>query len=91
MSNKPLGYFCDQNSELIADAEESWGSHFEALNDAQKFWVLHQIGLHLFMKDPEHAADSEHDGEVEYLTENLAQISRGDLLGLVQFLGSNLK
>ena len=85
---KPIGYFCSGSmpgdTGLIADMQESWGSTFEALNNAQRLWIIHQVGLHLFMSDPEHSQDREHDHEVEEVTERLDELNRYELLALLE-------
>jgi len=92
---KPIGYFCSGSmpgdTGLIADMQESWGSTFEALNNAQRLWIIHQVGLHLFMADQEHSQDREHDEEVEEATERLNELNRYELLSLLEALVSQVK
>lgn len=92
---KPLGYFCDGampgDTGLIAEMQNCWGSTFEALNNAQRLWIIHQIGYVLFEAHPEHSEDREHDDEVEEVIERLNELPRSELLGLLEALVAQVK
>ena len=92
---KPIGFFCSGampgDTGLIAEMQDAWGSTFAALNNAQRLWIIHQTGLHLFLADPEHSQDREHDDEVEDVTERLNELSHSELLGLLEALVSQVK
>jgi hypothetical protein len=92
---KPLGYFCSGtmpgDTGLLADMQESWGSTFEVLNNAQRLWMVQLIGLALFQNDPDSTLDSPRDSEIEEVTERFDELSRSDLLGLLDALVAQLK
>ncbi|MBW4607341.1 MAG: hypothetical protein KME22_08965 [Hassallia sp. WJT32-NPBG1] len=92
---KPIGYFCSGampgDTGLIAEMQDAWGSTFAALSNTQRLWIIHQTALHLFMADPTHCDDREHDDEVEDVTERLAEISYSECLGLLEALVSQVK
>ena len=92
---KPIGYFCSGampgDTGLIADMQESWGSTFEALNNAQRLWIIQLVGQTLFQADPNSVLDSPHDEEIEEATERLEELSRYELLSLLEALVSQIK
>jgi len=92
---KPIGYFCSgampEDTGLIADMQSSWGSTFDALNNAQRLWIINQAAMTLFLADPEHSQDREHDDEVEEATERLNELTRYELLSLLEAVVSQVK
>ena len=80
-----------QDEGLIADMQSSWGSTFDALNNAQRLWILQSVGLNLFNADPNSILNSEHDDEIEEAIERLDELSRSDLLGLLEALVGQIK
>ncbi len=92
---KPIGYFCSGtmpgDTGLLADMQESWGSTFESLNNAQRLWMIQEIGLTLFQNDPDSLLDSPRDAELEEVKERFDELSRGQLLGLLDALVAQVK
>jgi hypothetical protein len=76
---------------LLADMQESWGSTFESLNNAQRLWMIQEIGLTLFQNDPDSLLDSPRDAELEEVKERFDELSRGQLLGLLDALVAQVK
>jgi hypothetical protein len=92
---KPIGYFCSGampgDTGLIADMQSSWGSTFEALNNAQRLWIVQQVSQALFLADSQHSEDRQYDDEVEEVTERLDELNRYELLSLLEALVSQIK
>jgi len=80
----------NENS-LLDEMKESWGQTFEELNNAQRLWILQSVGLTLFQADPDSVLDSEHDSEIEEATERLDELSRYELLALLEALVAQVK
>lgn len=76
---------------LLADMQESWGSTFEALNNAQRLWMIQQVSWSLFQDDPDSHLDSPRDAETEEVVQRLDELSRGQLLGLLDALVAQVK
>ena len=93
--SKPIGYFCSGampgDEGLISDMQQSWGSCFEALNNAQRLWIIQLVGQTLFQADPNSTLDSPHDEEIEEATERLEELPRYELLSLLEALVSQVK
>lgn len=92
---KPIGYYCSGTMPgdrgLLADMQESWGSTFGSLNNAQRLWLIQQIGWSLFQDDPDSHLDSPRDAELEEVKERFEELSRSDLLGLLEALVAQVK
>lgn len=91
---KTLGYYAGAfpNDEgLLNDMTESWGGTFEALNNAQRLWLVRSIANLLFEQHPMSEEDAENDEEVEEVIERLDELSQGDMLGLLEALVAQLK
>ncbi|HYX17879.1 MAG TPA: hypothetical protein VE944_26670 [Nostoc sp.] len=92
---KPIGYFCSNtmpgDTGLLVDMQQSWGSTFEALNNAQRLWMVQLIALNLFQNDPDSRLDSPRDAELDEVKERLNELSRSDLLGLLEALVNQIK
>lgn len=80
-----------EENTLLDDMKESWGSTFDALNNAQRLWILQSVGAYLFNADPNSILDSEHDEEIEEAIERFDELSNNDLLGLLEALVGQLK
>ncbi|MGI8502180.1 MAG: hypothetical protein ACR2LR_13750 [Hassallia sp.] len=78
-------------STLIDEMKESWGQSFEALNNAQRLWLIYQTALFMFTAHPEHNVDREHDEEVGQLTVRLDELSRYELLSFLEALVAQVK
>jgi len=76
---------------LIDEMKESWGQTFEALNNAQRLWLIHQSALYLFTCHPEHNIDRQHDDEVGQVTARLDELSRYELIALLEALVAQVK
>ena len=81
----------DNDFTLLDEMKESWGQTFETLNNAQRLWILQAVGSYLFNTDPNSTLDSEHDSEIEEAIERFDELSRSDLLGLLEALVGQLK
>ncbi|MBN3925636.1 hypothetical protein [Nostoc sp. NMS4] len=92
---KPIGYFCSGtmpgDTGLLADMQESWGSTFEAINNAQRLWMIQQISSTLSQNYLESNLDSPRDSEVKEVAERLDELSPGQLLGLLDALVAQVK
>ena len=76
---------------LLADMQESWGSTFEALNNAQRLWIIEQVSWSLFENEPDSHLDSPRDAELQEVKERFEELSRSDLLGLLEALIAQVK
>jgi len=76
---------------LLADMQESWGSTFEAINNAQRLWMIEQISSTLSQNYPESNLDSPRDSEIKEVAERLDELSPGQLLGLLDALVAQVK
>ncbi len=92
---KPIGYFVSGtmpgDTGLLADMQESWGSTFEAINNAQRLWMIEQISSTLSQNYPESNLDSPRDSEIKEVAERLDELSPGQLLGLLDALVAQVK
>lgn len=80
-----------EENTLLDEMKESWGQTFEALNNAQRLWMLQSVGLNLFNADSNSTLNSEHDDEIEEAIERLDELLRSDLLELLEALVGQLK
>jgi len=76
---------------LIDEMKESWGQTFEALNNAQRLWMLQSVSSYLFNADPNSTLNSEHDQEIEEAIERFDELSRYELLALLEALVAQVK
>jgi len=76
---------------LIDEMKESWGETFDALNNAQRLWMLQSVGSYLFNADPNSTLNSEHDEEIEEAIERFDELSRYELLALLEALVAQVK
>lgn len=92
---KPIGYFVSGtmpgDTGLLADMQESWGSTFEAINNAQRLWMIEQISSTLSQNYPESNLDSPRDSEIKEVADRLDELSPGQLLGLLDALVAQVK
>lgn len=87
---KPIGYFTNftaGDGSPLALMEESWGSHFEQLNEAERAWMIYQLGYQLWQDAEGHVA-SEVMAFNERHTTNLDNLNK---LGLIQALVEQIK
>jgi hypothetical protein len=76
----------EETFTLLDGMKHAWGQRFEALNNAQRLWLIHQTGLYLFRSHPDHNVGRKHDSEVEEVIERLDELSRYELLALLEAL-----
>jgi hypothetical protein len=88
---KPVGYYTSYTpgeSGLLADMQSEWGATFEQLNQAERAWMIYQLGYQLWMEIDEEVRDL-----VEETINNRAshELSSGDKLGLIEALVNQMK
>jgi hypothetical protein len=88
---KPIGYYTNYtpgDSGLLADMQEEWGARFEQLNQAEKAWMIYQLGYQLWMEIDDSVGDL-----VEQTINNRAnhELSASDKLGLIEALVNQMK
>jgi hypothetical protein len=81
----------DDTLTLLDQMKESWGQTFEALNNAQRLWLMHQTALYMFTCHPEHCINRQHDQEVGQATARLDELSAYELLALLEALVAQVK
>lgn len=91
---KTLGYYAGafpKDEGLLNDMVESWGGTFEALNNAQRLWIVRSIANLLFEQHPMSEQDAPNDNEVEEAIERLDELNPGDMVGLLEALIAQIK
>jgi hypothetical protein len=87
---KPIGYwtnFTRGDGSLLSAMEETWGSTFETLNEAERAWMIYQLGFQLWEDAEEPVSD-----EVEiFIRKAKYQIPNIEKLGLIQALVEQIK
>jgi hypothetical protein len=87
---KPIGYwtsFAPNDGSLISEMEQAWGSTFEKLNEAERAWMIYQLGYQLWQD----AEESVSDGVETVIQQAQSHISNIDKLGLIQALVEQIK
>jgi hypothetical protein len=87
---KPIGYwtnFAPRDGSLLSEMEQAWGSHFEKLNEAERAWMIYQLGYQLWQD----AEESVSDGVETVIQQAQSHISNIDKLGLIQALVEQIK
>ncbi|MEH1778515.1 MAG: hypothetical protein V7L26_05095 [Nostoc sp.] len=82
---KPIGHwtnFSPGDGSLLSEMEQAWGSHFEKLNEAERAWMIYQLGYQLWQD----AEESVSDGVENVIQQAQNQVSNIDKLGLIQAL-----
>jgi ATP-dependent RNA circularization protein (DNA/RNA ligase family) len=69
--------------------EESWGATFEALTPYQRAYLIAAVSTEIF--NQYESEDNDNDDEIEEVTERLAELGFGDLLGLMEALINQAK
>jgi len=91
---KPLGYYVStdqENSPLLNEMEQLWGSRFEKINNCQRLWMINMLS-DLAMNDPDVYADHELDDEVCEITQRAEEeLSVHQMIRLIEALISQVR
>lgn len=75
------------DGSLVSEMELTYGSYFGGLNEAEKAWMIYQLGYQLWQD----AEESVSDEVEEYVRLAQIKIKNIDKLGLIQFLAEQIK
>lgn len=87
---KPIGYWTNFNpgdDSLLSRMEIAWGSHFEKLNEAERAWMIYQLGYQLWQDTEESISDGV-EAVVQHTQRHIPNV---DKLGLIQALVEQIK
>lgn len=87
---KPIGYYTNYapgQEGLLADMQETWGSSFEKLNEAERAWMIYQLGYQLW-QDAEGSVNESVELGVQRAQ---VELKNWDKLGLVAALVDQIK